>query len=61
MAMVRAVTPKTTVLNQANSRQQLQQELLTGFLFTTSRGDWTPLELFFVGLQGWDALFQVRM
>jgi len=28
---------------------------LTGFLFMTNRGDWTPLELFLAGIQSWNA------
>jgi hypothetical protein len=32
----------------------LQKQLLTGFLFTTNRGDKTPIELFIAGVQGWE-------
>jgi hypothetical protein len=35
--------------------------LAEGLLSETSRGDWTPSELFVVGVRGWEAGLRRRM
>jgi hypothetical protein len=35
--------------------------LAEGLLSEKSRGDWTPLELFIVGVRGWDAAVRGAM
>jgi hypothetical protein len=36
-------------------------QLVSGFLLTTNRGDWTPLELFLNGIRGWEAGLRRRI